>query len=81
MLVDNEIAKTCWCPMVRSGELDGTDTNTVAVINSWAGQRVMSGSLCVADKCMMWRFSINMDDGYCGLAGIPYNEIENRGKM
>lgn len=62
-------ARTKWCPMVRyATRLDPSS-------NRWKQDVGEPHALnpvpcrCIANECMMWRTKINIDSGYCGLAG------------
>jgi len=73
MEMTEDEAKTKWCPMVRSSDLEKD------VDNCYIKDRNPTYSRCIASDCMMWRLSARhyLDDvppkspiqGYCGLAG------------
>jgi hypothetical protein len=58
------VALTKWCPMVRYGECSENKPATIGV-----GVSPPTVSMCIADRCMMWRWSTFELFGYCGLAG------------
>jgi hypothetical protein len=67
MLLSMKEAKRRWCPMVRM------DAGTQSTQNRGAQGELIYPSNCVADECMMWRWSKSDQSGvgYCGLAGRP----------
>ena len=62
-------AKTKWCPMVRSSDLEKD------VDNCYIKDRNPTYSRCIGSDCMMWRWELDVrfaemskTDGHCGLA-------------
>lgn len=76
-MITPEDARTMWCPMVRGANhrsMGGADP-TICSVNQTETVTDQSGSRCIANDCMMWRWGqtghIQMNVGYCGLAGRP----------
>ena len=66
------IARTMWCPMVRTSVLTGA--GAIAAVN-----RDIKDDRCIGSDCMMWRWERRDAHngncpGYCGLAGKPAEE-------
>ncbi len=67
-------AKELWCPHIRRAEIKGyeffNDGNARVVSTN-------NGTLCIASRCMMWRWDHNKlvtgdyREGFCGLGGKP----------
>lgn len=68
-----EDAQKLWCPFARGVMRDYDHNGEATAITS--ANRTQYGapdrdSLCIADRCMAWRWRPNLDDGYCGLVPI-----------
>ena len=64
-------AKKKWCPFVRTGLTAGMAVNHhVGLRNGPHAGDVHEETRCIGSGCMMWSVSF-MDQGYCGLAGLP----------
>jgi hypothetical protein len=62
-------AKTKWCPFTRVDHW-GTIVNRIPANDA----PILSGTQCVANECMMWRWyswGAEKQSGYCGLAARP----------
>lgn len=81
MIVEVKEAQHFWCPMVRMARIEpdrpersaGTaPTRAVGGCNSGGpAARSPDSCRCIATACMMWRV-IDVEKGYCGLAGKPF---------
>jgi hypothetical protein len=77
MILSVEEATGKWCTMVR--KYGGKD---LYPHNRDGEGRVVTGSMCLGDKCMMWRWmartgtaeKTRVSSGYCGLAGKPVQD-------
>lgn len=77
--MNEETAKTKWCPMVRVAlNNDGIATNRdTQAITFDPHKRFEFETRCLASQCMMWRHHANAEDmpsgyGHCGLAGPEF---------
>lgn len=68
-------AKTKWCPFARVGvENDPTAASYNRLQEDVDGRREPFQTLCIASRCMAFRWLPIRDGkagGYCGLAGQP----------
>jgi len=73
-----KIARTKWCPMVRTGILSGTGgvaiNRHITDDDKYQYAVIREETRCIASDCMMWRWTdfpsqANIGFGYCGLAG------------
>jgi len=69
-----KIARTKWCPFVRTGLIAGMAVNRHVADNPDTIEGVYEETRCIASDCMMWRWTdfpsqANIGFGYCGLAG------------
>jgi len=80
MLLTEEQAREKWCPEARLTEISdtgalGTYAHNRIIVGRNDHTPVLSGCLCIASRCMMWRWAEpildgkNARQGYCGLAG------------
>ena len=79
MLIDEQTAKTKWCPHVRLVTNRKIDDNHFIndvtcynriVVDDLRGTAIVPKRVftnCIASECMMW---VGKKKGYCGLAGI-----------
>jgi hypothetical protein len=68
MKLNEQVAKTKWCPFARS--TDGGDDEVQAVsVNRLRDGVPDPWCLCIASECMAWRWDRSDDTGWCGLAG------------
>ena len=67
MLIKPEETIDKWCPLAR------TYAGKESPFNRNDGGGVTSHSHCVADQCMMWRWTKDSVEalGFCGLGGKP----------
>lgn len=66
-------AKTLWCPFARATVREynsNGDPSSITSANRGQLGEPDRDSLCIADRCMAWRWRPNLDDGYCGLVPI-----------
>jgi len=68
MIIKPEQSRGQWCPFARV-YLQKVDYSC----NRRSSGMALKESFCIADKCMMWRWTKNTEEkmGYCGLAGEP----------
>ena len=82
-MMSPETAKKKWCPQSRVVSATEIDPDRPLVrqndgahnrirINGTGGKTILGNAPCIADECMMWRWTdSDKDDGFCGLAGRP----------
>lgn len=66
-------AQLRWCPFARAPVREYDNNGDPSAITS--ANRTTHGdpdpdSLCIAGRCMAWRWTTKDDDGYCGL--VPH---------
>ena len=76
-----EEAKKKWCPMARvvevnadEGALYGPFNRYHTSVSSHLASPDCQQARCLADDCMMWRWTLLPVKGYCGLAGRPRHD-------
>ena len=79
MLSTEEEAKKCWCPFALTHIGAAHGAGNVTLNRSSGVNAPKEGTLCLASRCMMWRFRATpliftergdtARRGYCGLAG------------
>jgi hypothetical protein len=50
------------------------NAHTEGVLNSIDAMEFNRMGVCIKSECAHWRLCGKSEDGYCGLAGIPYFE-------